>query len=235
LDVGKVIPRTRFALKHPKVALGYLRFGKEGFTRHQISNLIEVDKATVAKVYGSILDDTELERQIGEALSGVFYGQVSFTVGHLLYALCRLLKPKVVVETGVSSGVSSAFILKALKDNSGGILHSIDLPALPPGLKVGFVVPKDLESSWNLHLGVSSQLLPKLISDLEAVDIFVHDSEHTYVNMMFEYETAWPWIREGGLLLSDDVNRNQAFGEFAHRINRRVRFLYGRGFAGLCK
>jgi hypothetical protein len=40
----------------------------------------------------------------------------------------RSLKPRVIVETGVASGLSSAHILRALAANGTGTLHSIDLP-----------------------------------------------------------------------------------------------------------
>lgn len=41
--------------------------------------------------------------------------------------LVRILRPTVVIETGVANGISSAFILKALDKNNEGMLYSIDL------------------------------------------------------------------------------------------------------------
>lgn len=46
----------------------------------------------------------------------------------VLYLTVRLIKPETIVETGVSSGSSSAYILRALYDNQKGKLYSIDLP-----------------------------------------------------------------------------------------------------------
>jgi hypothetical protein len=48
--------------------------------------------------------------------------------GPLLYVLIRALKPKIVLETGVASGVSTLFMLQALNHNTHGTLYSIDLP-----------------------------------------------------------------------------------------------------------
>ena len=45
--------------------------------------------------------------------------------------------------------------------------------------------------------------------------MFFHDSEHSYENMMFEFTTAWPYIVKRGIIIADDVNRNNAFDEFA--------------------
>ncbi|SMH72306.1 class I SAM-dependent methyltransferase [Candidatus Nitrosotalea okcheonensis] len=142
--------------------------------------------------------------------------------GPLLYIIMRMIKPQIIVETGVASGASSAFLLKALEKNNLGHLHSIDIPAipgndtivrLPPDKKPGWLVPDDLRNRWTYHEGKSSIILKPLLVDLKQVDVFIHDSEHTYENMKFEYEIAWPFIKPGGILASDDIKWNAAFSE----------------------
>ena len=54
------------------------------------------------------------------------------------------------------------------------------------------------------------------ISELGQVDIFIHDSNHTYADMKFEFEASYPHIRSAGLLLSDDTSFNTAFSECAN-------------------
>lgn len=54
-----------------------------------------------------------------------------------------------------------------------------------------------------------------LLAEIGKVDIFLHDSEHTYDNMMFEYATAWDYLPKGGLLLSHDISWNNAGRDFA--------------------
>ena len=75
------------------------------------------------------------------------------------------------------------------------------------------MVPEDLRANWTLLLGDSKILLPRLLAQLGEVDIFIHDSSHTYEHMKFEFELSYPYIRSGGLLLSDDANFNAAFEE----------------------
>jgi hypothetical protein len=59
--------------------------------------------------------------------------------------------------------------------------------------------------------------LPGLLGQTGAVDLFVHDSLHTYRNMRREFEAVWPRLRTGGMILADDVERNRAFDEVRHR------------------
>ena len=55
----------------------------------------------------------------------------SVRIGHerlqLLYTCVRILKPKVMVETGVAGGSTSFTILSAMKKNGFGNLYSIDI------------------------------------------------------------------------------------------------------------
>ena len=59
------------------------------------------------------------------------------------------------------------------------------------------------------------------------MDCFYHDSEHSYEHMVWEFTQAYPCIRPGGLLLSDDITSSGAWDAFTEglddgrtRINR---------------
>jgi len=148
----------------------------------------------------------------------------------LLYAIARLSRPATVVETGVASGRSSFSILQALADNGEGLLYSIELGGAkkfdssgltfyaPPDEEVGSLVPRGLRDRWRLILGDAREELPLLLSQLGPIDVFLHDSLHTEEHMLFEYQTAWPNLREGGYLLSDDITFS--FREFAVKAHR---------------
>jgi predicted O-methyltransferase YrrM len=153
----------------------------------------------------------------------------------IIYVLCRTIKPITVVETGVASGVSSAVILQALEDNSEGLLHSIDLPnmdpksTLPPGKETGWIIPVELKKRWNLIIGNSIKKLPVLLQRLGTIDLFLHDSEHTYANMLEEYTLSWPHIKRGRILLSDDVHDTTAFQDFCKHVSRTPVLFNGLG------
>lgn len=134
-------------------------------------------------------------------------------LARLCYALCRALRPDVVVETGVAYGVSSSFLLRALEENGKGTLHSVDRPPFGDGAgdAVGLLVPAKLRHRWQLHRGRSREVLPGLLRELPPVGVFLHDSRHTYRNMAFEFQAITPHLAERVAVISDDVNRNRAF------------------------
>ena len=133
------------------------------------------------------------------------------------YVVCRALRPEVVVETGVGYGVTSSFILKALAVNGRGILHSVDLPPIGEGAEelVGSLIQKSLASRWRFHRGASKRVLPGLLRQLDRVDLFLHDSLHTYANMLLELTTVEPHLSRPSVVVADDIGDHPAFARWA--------------------
>ena len=142
--------------------------------------------------------------------------------GPFLYKLCKILKPELIIETGVAYGVSSSYILKALHENNKGKLISIDSVFRPWQSKemIGAAIPKNFRDRWELKIGTSKDLLENILKNFSSIDVFLHDSLHTYKNMLFEFQKSWPFIKEGGFLLSDDVTNNNAFSDFCKSLNK---------------
>jgi hypothetical protein len=166
--------------------------------------------------------------------------------GPLIYAAVRALKPDKVVETGVASGASTYYILSAMHRNQAGRLYSVDLPpgqwrdpnyglidhvALPIGKKPGWLIPEWLGERWIFQPGDTRQVLPGLIGKLAPVDLFLHDSEHSFDVMRFEFETAWPCLRKEGILASDDIGWSNAFQQFVHLLRTPYEEIGPMGFA----
>lgn len=170
----------------------------------------------------------------------------------LIYTIIRKEKPKIVVETGVCNGFSTGVILYALEKNQKGRLYSIDYPfhsddsidefksetfsgyggaSIPADKNPGWVVKDQLKERWEYKEGKSQKILPELVNELEKIDIFMHDSEHSHPAMMFEYEIVWPLLTN--MLISDDISWNQAFDIFSEvrvpekkmKLNKKIGVL----------
>jgi predicted O-methyltransferase YrrM len=171
-----------------------------------------------------LLDDRDFQGHLERCFDDVPY---VFPGAAELYAVVRATKPRVIVETGVASGISSTHILRALAANGTGTLHSIDLPnvqrgsGLPQGRTSGWIVPDSLRRRWKLYIGDTRELLPKLLGTLDHVDLFLHDSDHSYEAMLFEFEQAFPKLEYGGLLMSDDVHLHSAWDDFCAKHGLR--------------
>ena len=135
-----------------------------------------------------------------------------------LYAIARLVRPRHVVEVGVSSGVSSAYLLAALEANGRGTLHSVDLPSrprrlaksvggvswsLPSGRSSGWAVPLPLRARWDLRIGDKARVVPLLAGELPSVELFVYDVPHDEAPATNEFRSLDPLVPPGGIAVVD--------------------------------
>lgn len=236
-----VLKRDPFAVLH------YVIGGKEALLRRSLTRLLASNPAEIREEFA--LGPGPLRDVFGEIAQLPYLGWLR--AAEVLYVAVRALRPSVVLETGVAAGVSTASILAALERNGMGELHSIDLPnyekaylppldkepaaILPEGRTTGFLVPEALRYRWHLHLGNTRQVLPNLLSNLHRIDLFLHDSEHTYDTMSFEYEIVWPHLQPGGLLLSDDVTWNGAFPDFCKLHGVKPVYFWMPGLGAVAK
>jgi predicted O-methyltransferase YrrM len=226
-------------LKDPSNALTYILKGKDEVIKNKLCEITSRSYSDIDKFYKNIKNSNIISDEFNSKKIG--------QIGHpeWMYTICRIVKPTVVVETGVASGVSSAYILKALADNNHGNLISIDMPNYEKKLtlahpeysnikanaivrenETGWLVPENLRNRWTLKLGLVQELLVPTLEESGQIDLFFHDSEHTYNNMMFEFRNAWRFLRSDGLLLSHDITWNNSFADFAKEVKRNFIHIY---------
>jgi hypothetical protein len=166
----------------------------------------------------------EIESEVFQSIRNVpkhvpfgLFENADLTLARICYVLARTLAPRKLVETGVCSGVTTAFLLQALEVNGSGELHSIDLPPLGKNAadSVGWLIPRRLQRNWRLYRGTSKSELPRLLRRLSQVDLFVHDSLHTYRNMRRELAMVAKHLGPNAAVLCDDIGGNRAFSEWA--------------------
>ena len=224
--LANTVQRLRFAVRHPryvfKSALRELTLADERFLAASTGNrAIQIRKFLQEPFeenrFLDHLRNCEDAFRQGVASADLWAKKVL-----VQYAAVRALRPEIIVETGVASGVSSAYLLLALQRNEQGTLHSVeigDAAYLPTNKEPGWIVPEWLRTRWHIHIGDARAVLPGLLRELGPVDMFIHDSLHTYEHMKWEFELADPHIKRGGLLLADDALWNPAFAEFARAIS----------------
>ena len=114
----------------------------------------------------------------GERLATLLAGDAS--LGELVYGRCGCRPEEVVVETGVATGVTSAYLLAGLADNGRGTLHSVDLPngPLSPGARLTRPCrPSCASAGAYPPPGASRRASSRRLSLLGGtVGLFVHDS-----------------------------------------------------------
>lgn len=245
--VGPLATRLKLAL-YPHIEARRLRARDLSAAHGLVSELLSGDPS-IHRALNLFRKGKIFSAHYGHGYSGDYDAMV-------LYATVRKLQPEVVVETGVASGRSSAAILLALEENKKGKLISIDLAEfyegeepeyyqnqhgvselkayIPKDKKVGWMVPESLRGRWQLVIGDSNVELPKIFAEHPIIDVFYHDSDHSYETMKHEFALAWPQVRPGGVLFADDIRWNKSWEEFVAANPKGKPYVY-RSFGALKK
>lgn len=119
------------------------------------------------------------------------------------YALARILKPGLILETGVHDGLGSMIMLRALERNADqgapGRLVSFDVNP-----KAGWLVGG--HPLWELRIQSSREGLPEVLARPTAPDMFIYDGVHSRDFELWELEAVLARLSDGGVLLSDDAH-----------------------------
>ncbi|MCI4332562.1 MAG: class I SAM-dependent methyltransferase [Thermoplasmata archaeon] len=204
------------------------------FARMASLQTTEVDRAVRAVVE---IPDEDLARWAGEydaldpPASSPRTGTVDplrWTVedlhAKLLYLVVRRLRPETMLETGVHHGLSTRAVLSAMAQNGRGRLVSTEVSP-----DVGDLVPTSLRDRWELRvIRPTIPALERAVRNVGAIDVFLHDSRHTYRWQRAEYRLGWAALRPGGLFLSDDIDSSYAFIDACRRWRIPPVVLVGR-------
>ena len=135
----------------------------------------------------------------------------------LIYYLVRNYRAENVLETGVGYGWSSLALLLAQQGVPNAKLISVDMPYAKANNEqyVGCAVPKPITGSWTLMRLPDRSGIPKAIRKLRTLDLCHYDSDKSYSGRKWAYPLIWKAIKRGGVFISDDIENNVAFKEFA--------------------
>jgi hypothetical protein len=132
------------------------------------------------------------------------------------YALIRAKQPDHVVETGTQLGLGSCAIAAALLRNGHGRLTTMDIDP-----EAGHLIGGRWASVINHRTGSSTDLL----AELGDVDMFIHDSLHTYDYETEELAAVEPNLRSDAIVLSDNARESSALSDWAERTGRHFLFF----------
>jgi len=132
------------------------------------------------------------------------------------YAIVRAAEPDHVVESGTHLGLGSCIIAAALLRNGHGRLTTIDIDP-----DAGYLIGEPWASSIDRRIGNSLDIL----GTLRNLDMFVHDSLHTYDYETRELTAVEPNLRANGIILSDNAHDSSALSDWAERSDHHYLFF----------
>ncbi len=137
------------------------------------------------------------------------------------YAVTRIMKPRVVVETGVEKGLGAVILCAALKRNSEegfeGRYYGTDIDT-----RAGYLLEGDYKKFGTILYGDSIDSISNLD---EMIDLFITDSDHTPGYEAKEYAVITPQLSENSTILSDNAHATDDLLDYSHISGRKFLFF----------
>ena len=191
---------------------------------HAISSATGADHEKILCYFNELDGDQELREHLERVLKGSSYGrEIQINYGRRLgwYAFVRVLKPKIVVETGVDHGVGSCVLASALLRNAAeGSTGRYFGTELRPD--AGQLFTGKYAEIGSIIYGDSIESLEKFA---EPIDIFINDSDHSAEYELNEYVTISEILSDDAIILGDNSHVTDSLSRFSRENGRRFMFF----------
>jgi predicted O-methyltransferase YrrM len=173
-----------------------------------------------------IEEDEELKNHIARATAQSewsFRADPEVRLGRRMgwYVIARVLKPKVIVETGVDKGLGACVLTAALKRNKeesfDGRYYGTDIDS-----RAGYLLSGQYARFGSILFGDSIDSLKKLEGP---IDLFINDSDHSTDYEANEYEIISDKLSRHAIVLGDNSHCSDKLLSFSFKHNRNFVFF----------
>jgi predicted O-methyltransferase YrrM len=189
-----------------------------------ISSITGVAYEKIVDYFGELEGDDELREHLTQSLKGAMYGNdIEIDYGRRLgwYAFVRVLKPRIVVETGVDHGVGSCVLASALLRNANeGFDGKYFGTEIRP--EAGRLFSGKYAAAGRILFDDSITSLKKLA---DKIDLFVNDSDHSSEYEYQEYQTIIDRLSEKAVILGDNSHVTDCLSRFSREQGRKFIFF----------
>ena len=191
-----------------------------------IAHLVNSDYSTILGYMDEAEGDVELKRHIEDTTAASPFALVAdreVRFGRRLgwYVFVRVMKPQVVIETGVDKGLGACLLSAALMRNSEegheGRYFGTDINS-----DAGYLLSGKYAEYSRIIYGDSIETLRSFNSE---VDLFINDSDHSADYEEKEYEVIAPKLSERAIVLGDNSHVTDKLLDFSLKRGRQFIFF----------
>jgi predicted O-methyltransferase YrrM len=191
-----------------------------------LASSLNVPISLVLGYFNELENDLELKKHVAKAIqqSNIRYRadpDVKFGRRIAWYTIVRVLKPKIIVETGVDKGLGAVVLCAALLRN-----RDEGYPGEYLGTDIDPQAGKLLSAPYSevgaILYGDSIASLRKLDGP---IDLFINDSDHSAEYEASEYEIIAPKLSACAVLVGDNSHVTDALFQFSLSHERSFIFI----------
>lgn len=202
-----------------------LKPGNMMYLAKTISVVTGADFKTVLNYMNEAETDKDLKKYIVDAIKNSpfkRYADLEVRFGRRLgwYAFARIIKPKIIVETGVDKGLGAVLLCAAVMKNKQegfeGKYYGTDINP-----DAGYLLGGEYKKHGEILYGDS---IKSLSGFTEKIDLFINDSDHSADYEFREYLTIIDKITDKSIILGDNSHSTDKLVVFSNETQRD--FLY---------
>ena len=189
-----------------------------------LATIFKVPVNDVKRYFSELDSDLDLRAHLLNGLAKLGVGEESeckYGKRYIWYAIVRIKKPSMVVETGMEHGMGTCILATALlrnkKEGFDGIVVGVDIN--PSAGKLISGKYKDVT------LLLYDDSVKSLLGLNTVIDLMINDSDHDYEHEMLEYEAIKNLISERSVILSDNAHNCSALSDFSLSNTREFVFF----------
>jgi hypothetical protein len=194
------------------------------YLAHFVALVTDTTPEVALQYFRELEEDGEIKNHILDGFAESNYGkdiEVSFGRRIGWYAITRIVKPKVVVETGVDHGVGacvlSAALLKNREEGFNGEYIGTDISRSAGQLLTG----KYSEVGKILY----GDSIESLLTLERHVNLFINDSDHSSEYEFREYQAIRNKLATQAIILGDNAHSSDSLARFSSEASRRFLFF----------
>ncbi|PKR55531.1 class I SAM-dependent methyltransferase [Thalassospira marina] len=191
---------------------------------YSIAAVTKTDHRVVQSYIDEIRNDSWVRDFITVGLGSSHYQKdIKFEFSRRMgwYAFARILKPKLIVETGVHHGIGACVLTRALMKNKEegyeGKYFGTDIDR-----NAGKLLRVPLSDFGKVLYGDSLQSLKEIN---EEIDLFINDSDHSADYEMKEYEEVRGKLSSDAVILGDNSHVTDKLSKFSGETGRDFIFV----------
>lgn len=196
------------------------------YLAHTISVVTEKDYTLIVNYINEAESDLSLKATIINSIKNSpfkKYADLEVRFGKRLgwYAFARVLKPKIIIETGIDKGFGSILLCAALlrnkKEGFEGKYFGTDINP-----NAGYLLSGPYKNVGEILYGDSIESLSRF---REKIDLFINDSDHSPEYEYQEYLTIKNKITDTSIILGDNSHCSNKLAIFSNEMNRNFLFF----------
>jgi predicted O-methyltransferase YrrM len=196
------------------------------YLAHTVSVVTGADFSVILNYINEVENDAALKEAILTAVknsSSKRHADLEVRFGRRLgwYAFARVLKPEIIIETGVDKGLGSILLCSALLRNKNegfnGKYYGTDINP-----DAGYILSGKYKEVGEILYGDS---LKSLSQFKENIDLFINDSDHSAEYEYQEYLTIQRLMTDKTIILGDNSHCTDKLSVFSVETNRNFVFF----------